>query len=127
MADFKLSLLMTAIMSCLITGCGGGGHSSSEGSSSEGSQNTQLEVQVIDGYLTGIDVCIVTNENLECDAEFGTAKTDDNGKSAFEINDKQKKKLEQMKSVKFKAVAKKGTTDIILGKKRFCKYFNGIV
>ena len=103
---------MTAIMSCLITGCGGGGHSSSEGS-----QNTQLEVQVIDGYLTGIDVCIVTNENLECDAEFGTAKTDDNGKSAFEINDKQKKKLEQMKSVKFKAVAKKGTTDIILGKK----------
>ena len=112
MADFKLSLLMTAIMSCLITGCGGGGHSSSEGS-----QNTQLEVQVIDGYLTGIDVCIVTNENLECDAEFGTAKTDDNGKSAFEINDKQKKKLEQMKSVKFKAVAKKGTTDIILGKK----------
>ena len=117
MADFKLSLLMTAIMSCLITGCGGGGHSSSEGSSSEGSQNTQLEVQVIDGYLTGIDVCIVTNENLECDAEFGTAKTDDNGKSTFEINDKQKKKLEQMKSVKFKAVAKKGTTDIILGKK----------
>ena len=112
MADFKLSLLMTAIMSCLITGCGGGGHSSSEGS-----QNTQLEVQVIDGYLTGIDVCIVTNENLECDAEFGTAKTDDNGKSTFEINDKQKKKLEQMKSVKFKAVAKKGTTDIILGKK----------
>lgn len=112
MADFKLSLLMTAIMSCLITGCGGGGHSSSEGS-----QNTQLEVQVIDGYLTGIDVCIVTNENLECDEEFGTAKTDDNGKSAFEINDKQKKKLEQMKSVKFKAVAKKGTTDIILGKK----------
>ena len=103
---------MTAIMSCLITGCGGGGHSSSEGS-----QNTQLEVQVIDGYLTGIDVCIVTNENLECDAEFGTAKTDDNGKSTFEINDKQKKKLEQMKSVKFKAVAKKGTTDIILGKK----------
>ena len=112
MADFKISLLMTAIMSCLITGCGGGGHSSSEGS-----QNTQLEVQVIDGYLTGIDVCIVTNENLECDAEFGTAKTDDNGKSTFEINDKQKKKLEQMKSVKFKAVAKKGTTDIILGKK----------
>ena len=58
MADFKLSLLMTAIMSCLITGCGGGGHSSSEGS-----QNTQLEVQVIDGYLTGIDVCIVTNRS----------------------------------------------------------------
>ena len=55
MADFKLSLLMTAIMSCLITGCGGGGHSSSEGS-----QNTQLEVQVIDGYLTGIDVCTLT-------------------------------------------------------------------
>ena len=103
---------MTAIMSCLITGCGGGGHSSSEGS-----QNTQLEVQVIDGYLTDLDVCIVTNDKLECDEEFGIAKTDASGKSTFEINDEQKKKLAQMKSVKFKAVPKKGTTDIVLGKK----------
>ena len=112
MADFKLSMLMTAIMSSFVAGCGGGGHSSSEGS-----QNTQLEVQVIDGYLTDLDVCIVTNDKLECDEEFGIAKTDANGKSTFEINDEQKKKLAQMKSVKFKAVPKKGTTDIVLGKK----------
>ena len=113
MADFKLSMLMTAIMSSFVAGCGGGGHHSS----SEGSQNTQLEVQVIDGYLTDLDVCIVTNDKLECDEEFGIAKTDASGKSTFEINDEQKKKLAQMKSVKFKAVPKKGTTDIVLGKK----------
>ena len=112
MADFKLSMLMTAVMSSFVAGCGGGGHSSSEGS-----QNTQLEVQVIDGYLTDLDVCIVTNDKLECDEEFGIAKTDASGKSTFEINDEQKKKLAQMKSVKFKAVPKKGTTDIVLGKK----------
>ena len=113
MADFKLSMLMTAIMSSFVAGCGGGGHHSS----SEGSQNTQLEVQVIDGYLTDLDVCIVTNDKLECDEEFEIAKTDASGKSTFEINDEQKKKLAQMKSVKFKAVPKKGTTDIVLGKK----------
>lgn len=116
MADFKLSLLMTAIMSCLITGCGGGGHSSSGGSSSEGSQNTQLEVQVIDGYLTDLDVCIV-NEKLECNDVFGKARTDENGKASFDLNDEQKKILTQMKSVKFKAVPKKGTNDFVLGKK----------
>ena len=133
---------MTAIMSCLITGCGGGGHHSSNNESNNSDaaevtptppsetptspsetpsetiaqQNSKLEVQVIDGYLTDLDVCIV-NDKLECNDVFGKARTDENGKASFDLNDEQKKILTQMKSVKFKAVAKKGTTDIILGKK----------
>lgn len=135
MADFKLSLLMTAIMSCLITGCGGGGHHSSNNESQNSDatevtptspsetpsetiaqQNSKLEVQVIDGYLTDLDVCIV-NEKLECNDVFGKARTDENGKASFDLNDEQKKILTQMKSVKFKAVPKKGTNDFVLGKK----------
>ena len=135
MADFKLSLLMTAIMSCLITGCGGGGHHSSNNESQNSDatevtptspsetpsetiaqQNSKLEVQVIDGYLTDLDVCIV-NDKLECNDVFGKARTDENGKASFDLNDEQKKILTQMKSVKFKAVPKKGTNDFVLGKK----------
>ena len=116
MADFKLSLLMTAIMSCLITGCGGGGHHSSNNESQNwdatevtptspsetqtspsetpsetiAQQNSKLEVQVIDGYLTDLDVCIV-NDKLECNDVFGKARTDENGKASFDLNDEQKK------------------------------------
>ena len=143
MADFKLSLLMTAIMSCLITGCGGGGHHSSNNESNNSDaaevtptppsetptspsetpsetiaqQNSKLEVQVIDGYLTDLDVCIV-NDKLECNDVFGKARTDENGKASFDLNDEQKKILTQMKSVKFKAVPKKAQTTLFWAKKQ---------
>ena len=76
-----------------------------------------MEVQVIDGYLENIEVCIIKNEALDCDERFGTAKTDGNGKVYFELTPEQKNELAKLKSVKFKAVSKKGSTDIVLGKK----------
>ena len=54
---------------------------------------------------------------MECNDVFGKARTDENGKASFDLNDEQKKILTQMKSVKFKAVPKKGTNDFVLGKK----------
>ncbi|MBO6070400.1 MAG: hypothetical protein J6P43_04975, partial [Succinivibrionaceae bacterium] len=152
MADFKPSLLITAIMSCFAAGCGGGGaHFSTVNDSQnanttsetatpaesapepqqtpeetkteeqtppeETQQNSQMEVQVIDGYLENIEVCIIKNEALDCDERFGTAKTDGNGKVFFELTPEQKNELAKLKSVKFKAVSKKGSTDIVLGKK----------
>lgn len=138
---FSLSPLVLSIAACLMTACGGGGGgdsstasaepasdpaqssgSPSESSSESGSGSggtpaaatVSMQVQVIDGYLSGADVCIVKENDpkLSCDESFGTVKTDDNGKATFRIPED---RLRNFTSLKFKAVAAKGTGNITRG------------
>ncbi len=81
---FRLNGLVLAVSACLMAGCGGGGGGGSSSADTPAgpaetpaSVNVSLPVQVIDGYLADIDVCIVkeNDPSLGCDESFGTAKT----------------------------------------------------
>ena len=120
---FRLKGLVLAVSACLMAGCGGGGGGGSGSSSSDSpaepaetpaSVNVSLPVQVIDGYLPGIDVCIVKEKDpsFACDDTFGTAQTDESGKAVFTIAED---RLRQLTYVKFKAVALKTTRNITRG------------
>ena len=78
------------------------------------SVKVSVPVQVIDGYLHGIDVCIVKkyDPKLACDDEFGTAQTDESGRAVLKIEEERLRKLSY---VKFKAVASKGARNITRG------------
>ena len=116
---FRLNGLVLAVSACLMAGCGGGGGSSSADTpagpaETPASVNVSLPVQVIDGYLADIDVCIVkeNDPSLGCDESFGTAQTDESGKAVFTIAED---RLRQLTYVKFKAVALKTTRNITRG------------
>ena len=102
---FRLNGLVLAVSACLMAGCGGG---------SSSADTVSLPVQVIDGYLADIDVCIVkeNDPSLGCDESFGTAQTDESGKAVFTIAED---RLRQLTYVKFKAVALKTTRNITRG------------
>jgi len=121
---FSLSPLVLAISACLMAGCGGGGGGSSAGTdpapAPEPSQNStavSMPVQVIDGYFSDIEVCIVKENDpaLGCDETFGTVKTNAEGKAVFTGDEEKFKQLAERGHVRFKAVAKKGAADIIRG------------
>ena len=98
--QFKLKVLTALIMSACLTACGGSSGSSSnnttdQNTTDQGQTTTDeqeqttteeslanLSVQIIDGYLPSINVCIV-DQKLECDDRFETTKTDDKGKASF--------------------------------------------
>ncbi len=120
-AKFSLSPIVLAAAACFMAGCGGGGGGGSSSASADPSPDTtpasvkvSVPVQVIDGYLPGIDVCIVKKDDpkLACDDEFGTAQTDESGKAAFSIDED---RLSQLGYLKFKAVAKKDSRNITRG------------
>ena len=112
---FSLSPLVLAISACLMAGCGGGGG----GGSSAGTDPAavSMPVQVIDGYFSDIEVCIVKENDpaLGCDETFGTVKTNAEGKAVFTGDEEKFKQLAERGHVRFKAVAKKGAADIIRG------------
>lgn len=114
---FSLSPIVLAISACLMAGCGGGGG----GGSSAGTDPAavSMPVQVIDGYFSDIEVCIVKENDpaLGCDETFGTVKTNAEGKAVFTGDEEKFKQLAERGHVRFKAVAKKGAADIIRGKK----------
>ena len=118
---FRLNGLVLAVSACLMAGCGGGGGGGSSSADTPAgpaetpaSVNVSLPVQVIDGYLPGIDVCIVKEKDpsFACDDTFGTAQTDESGKAVFTIAED---RLRQLTYVKFKAVALKTTRNITRG------------
>ena len=123
---FSLSPLVLAISACLMAGCGGGGGGSSAGTDpapaptpepSQDSTTVSMPVQVIDGYFSDIEVCIVKENDpaLGCDETFGTVKTNAEGKAVFTGDEEKFKQLAERGHVRFKAVAKKGAADIIRG------------
>ncbi len=122
---FSLSPLVLAISACLMAGCGGGGGGGSSAGTDpapapEPSQNStavSMPVQVIDGYFSDIEVCIVKENDpaLGCDETFGTVKTNAEGKAVFTGDEEKFKQLAERGHVRFKAVAKKGAADIIRG------------
>ena len=105
---FRLNGLVLAVSACLMAGCGGG---------SSSADTVSLPVQVIDGYLADIDVCIVkeNDPSLGCDESFGTAKTNAEGRAVFTGKEEQFTSLADRGYVRFKAVAKKGGRNIIRG------------
>ena len=107
-----------------MAGCGGGGGGGSSSADTPAgpaetpaSVNVSLPVQVIDGYLADIDVCIVkeNDPSLGCDESFGTAKTNAEGRAVFTGKEEQFTSLADRGYVRFKAVAKKGGRNIIRG------------
>ena len=145
--QFKIKLLSALVMSAFLTACGGssggsGGSSSNnttdQNTTDQGQTSTEeslanLSVQIIDGYLPSIDVCIV-NQKLECDDRFDTIKTDDKGKASFNLTKSQQAILQDLGYVKFKAIAPKGSRDLVFDRERSLstdltligtKFFNG--
>lgn len=121
---FRLNGLVLAVSACLMAGCGGGGGGGSSSADTPAgpaetpaSVNVSLPVQVIDGYLADIDVCIVkeNDPSLGCDESFGTAKTNAEGRAVFTGKEEQFTSLADRGYVRFKAVAKKGGRNIIRG------------
>ena len=155
MEKFRYSLVASAIISCLLVGCGGssGGGSTSaeqeqvpseqpseqpgeqpseqpgeqpgEQPSEQPEESSNLSVQVIDGYLPQVAVCIVKDKDpkFNCDTDFIDENTgnyffytDINGKIKIKLSAEQKQLLEKRKYVRFKAVVPKGSRDVIYGK-----------
>lgn len=74
-------LILSAVVSMAITGCGGsGGGSSAAPEAATGGVNTAVEGVVADGYLYGATVCLDLNDNKRCDDNEPTATTGNGGK-----------------------------------------------
>ena len=82
-----------------------------------------LNLQVIDGYLAQIEVCIVKDDPaMPCDDNFKNADTgkstfitDASGKAKINLTSMQVAQLKEKGYVKFKAVAPRGSRDIVFG------------
>ena len=92
--------------------------------SSEESAGGMLNLQVIDGYLAQIEACIVKDDDpaMPCDDNFKNADTgksrfttDASGKAKINLTSKQVAQLKEKGYVKFKAVAPRGSRDIVFG------------
>ena len=95
-----------------------------EPASSEESAGGMLNLQVIDGYLAQIEACIVKDDDpaMPCDDNFKNADTgkstfitDASGKAKINLTSKQVAQLKEKGYVKFKAVAPRGSRDIVFG------------
>lgn len=98
-----------------------------EQDSSVGEQDSsvgKLNLQVIDGYLAQIETCIVKDDDpaMPCDDNFKNADTgkytfttDASGKVNINLTSKQVAQLKEKGYVKFKAVAPRGSRDIVFG------------
>ena len=98
-----------------------------EQNSSVGEQDSsvgKLNLQVIDGYLAQIETCIVKDDDpaMPCDDNFKNADTgkytfttDASGKVNINLTSKQVAQLKEKGYVKFKAVAPRGSRDIVFG------------
>lgn len=95
-----------------------------EPASSEESAGGMLNLQVIDGYLAQIEACIVKDDDpaMPCDDNFknvdtgkSTFITDASGKAKINLTSNQVAQLKEKGYVKFKAVAPRGSRDIVFG------------
>lgn len=95
-----------------------------EPASSEESAGGMLNLQVIDGYLAQIEACIVKDDDpaMPCDDNFKNADTgkstfitDASGKAKINLTSNQVAQLKEKGYVKFKAVAPRGSRDIVFG------------
>src|SRR5574344_312116 len=112
-----LSLAILLAMSFVSTGCGGSGGSSGSSGSSDNNQakvdTTDVNVQIIDGYLKDSKVCADINRNYICDADEPNGVTDENGKVTIMIS---KDVLNPNSSIKIISHTPKGSNNKILGK-----------
>ena len=95
-----------------------------EPQTAEESAGGMLNLQVIDGYLAQIEACIVKDDDpaMPCDDNFKNADTgksrfttDASGKAKINLTSKQVAQLKEKGYVKFKAVAPRGSRDIVFG------------
>ena len=95
-----------------------------EPQTAEESAGGMLNLQVIDGYLAQIEACIVKDDDpaMPCDDNFKNADTgksrfttDASGKAKINLTSKQVAQLKEKGYVKFKAMAPRGSRDIVFG------------
>jgi uncharacterized repeat protein (TIGR04052 family) len=67
----KTTFTLASIATAVLTACGGGSHNPSPTASISGT--------VVDGYLSGVTVCVDINKNGKCDAGEPSATTASNG------------------------------------------------
>ncbi|MFP6557788.1 hypothetical protein WJ542_05545 [Paraburkholderia sp. B3] len=105
-ARFALCASMTAILTAC--GGGGGGSNSAAGTSGNGSSSqTQISGKVIDGYISGVTVCL-DNGQSACDNSQPTATTDNTGSYSFKV-------AGDMTGKKLLAIVPAGATDVTSG------------
>ncbi len=81
---FFKTVMISAALSAMLTGCGGGTTVGDGNMDGGGDQSLKVSGNAVDGYLRNAFVCLDINQNGECDSGEPYTKTDANG--AYELD-----------------------------------------